>query len=84
MDSQKRLIGILAGNPGDQDWASLTQKGTEAFEYWGAHCSFPKERDRKGKRSRGDFDCLACGVSYGGGQTKPTNVSNNVGNQKAL
>ncbi|PPQ76067.1 hypothetical protein CVT26_004586 [Gymnopilus dilepis] len=78
LDSEGRLIAVLAGRPADLDWdnvvanvdaamvhARLTGKRDEVF---------PK-RPEDNEHRRGIFSAIPSGVSFGGGQTRPGNLS---------
>lgn len=82
MDGQNRVIGLLAGNPGDSDWDLMAAEAADALEKARELCHFPAQK--KEKRNRGNFHSLACGVSFGGGQKKPMNVKNTPRNQAVL
>ena len=63
MDKKGRAFGLLSGRPNDPTWVSTIQRSTEAFREAKEMIKFPKRQDR-----RGDFQTIAFGVSYGGGQ----------------
>lgn len=66
VDSDKRVIGILGGEPRDPNWKNeVTTPLTEAFREGAKAALFTS--DQKNHR-RGNFAALASGISYGGGQ----------------
>lgn len=74
LDDEGRIIAVLAGRPtkdsgaGD-DWAEVIAGLEAAINKLHRRCSFTaKDRDHR----RGPHPAKAFGVSYGGGQTKPS------------
>ncbi|KAH9475575.1 hypothetical protein JR316_0012692 [Psilocybe cubensis] len=78
-DSSGRAILILAGHPDDGQWHNLMGLAVDALEIARTRFIPPKKPNR-----RGSFDSLHCGVSFGGGQTSPSNLRNNKVNQVLL
>ncbi|KAH9476139.1 hypothetical protein JR316_0011710 [Psilocybe cubensis] len=78
-DSSGRAILILAGHPDDGQWHNLMGLAVDALEIARTRIIPPKKPNR-----RGSFDSLHCGVSFGGGQTSPSNLRNNKVNQVLL
>ena len=67
------IVGILAGMPGDDDWATQHQVAAKLLEEARQRCKLPKD---SAHHRRGDFTTLRCGFSHGGGSTEPANCSN--------
>lgn len=76
VDTEGRVIGILAGKPIDDRWDDLMEHAAQLLHDAQAHC----HNAIKGKRCshrRGEFTALRAGVSHGGGQTQPGTLGNN-------
>ncbi|KAH9483212.1 hypothetical protein JR316_0005316 [Psilocybe cubensis] len=69
VDSDDRIIGVVANHPDDKDWAQLMQEAADALE---SHRDSVSQNDLIHRR--GAFKALRCGVSYGGGQEVPGNL----------
>lgn len=69
MDSEGRIIGLLAGRPRGEEWDQVVAGATKAIERTAKKCSF-SEGEAKGRR--GVFAALSVGISFGGGQTVGT------------
>lgn len=81
VDSDNRVVAILAGRPADKDWPLLQSQAAEALEKSRMKCDLPKG---KGHHRRGKFVTLNCGISYGGGQRVPGNLHNEPANDAIL
>ncbi|KAH9474962.1 hypothetical protein JR316_0012061 [Psilocybe cubensis] len=78
-DSDGRALVILAGYPEDQGWPILMELAADSLEVARSRFVPPKSENR-----RGTFDSLHCGVSFGGGQTSPSNLRNEKVNKVIL
>ncbi|KAL7278561.1 hypothetical protein ACG7TL_007560 [Trametes sanguinea] len=72
LDCQERVIGVLVGAPRDETWPCVMSELCAALEV--ARSSLPAQ-GTAGEHRRGRFAAIACGISYGGGQTEPRNRS---------
>jgi hypothetical protein len=80
VDQDGRLVAILAGHPADETWPDVSRQAAKALEKAGQLCSTKEKVHR-----RGLFSSLRCGVSYGGGQRWPKNLSaDNPDDEKIL
>ncbi|KAG1837451.1 hypothetical protein DFJ58DRAFT_718875 [Suillus subalutaceus] len=68
LDKNGRVIGVLAGQPRDDDWELTISQACAAME---------NARERL-------YPCIAVGVSYGGGQQEPSNLQHSKTNQQEL
>ncbi|KAI0324611.1 hypothetical protein GY45DRAFT_1262521 [Cubamyces sp. BRFM 1775] len=81
LDTEGRIVGVLAGHPGDEGWDQVAADANQAMTDAAKACVFDKDqRDHR----RGHFATLARGVSFGGGQLAPGNLINEPGNEQAL
>jgi hypothetical protein len=81
LDSEGRLVAILAGHPDDECWPDLSREAAEMLEKAGKECIIPaKGRDHR----RGNFSGLATGISHGGGQKSPRSLRNTPHNADIL
>jgi len=81
VDAEGRIFAVLAGQPVDENWPEVQQQGADCLEEARLQCNVSSYGF---KHRRGAFPTLRCGVSYGGGQTKPQNLCNGPRNQKIL
>lgn len=81
VDKAHRLVAVLAGHPNVENWPLLHQQAATALEERRSRCLVPKNKQ---KHRRGRFVALQCGVSHGGGQTRPRNMTNDDRNEKIL
>ncbi|KAG2737102.1 hypothetical protein P692DRAFT_201733700, partial [Suillus brevipes Sb2] len=81
LDKNKRIIGVLAGQPRDDDWELAVSRACAAMEDARSRCAF-KVCDTQHRR--GLYPCLAAGVSYGGGQQVPGNLQHSKTNQREI
>jgi hypothetical protein len=81
IDSDGRIIALLAGRPDDVGWISLQNRAAQILEEQRDRCHFPKEAQ---KNRRGRFPALPVGISFGGGQRHPKNLSQNASNSRVL
>ncbi|KAF9540710.1 hypothetical protein CPC08DRAFT_650813 [Agrocybe pediades] len=75
------VFGILAGHPKDPNWPELQCVAATALEDRSSRCKIPED---KHEHHRGHFKSLRCGVSHGGGQKQPRNLSNTTANAQVL
>lgn len=69
------------GQPEEQKWSKAMEDAATAMEEAREQCSFkPEDLDHR----RGPFPALAAGVSFGGGQVIPGNLTHNQSNRKVL
>ncbi|PPR02782.1 hypothetical protein CVT26_009393 [Gymnopilus dilepis] len=76
-DAKGRNVAFLAGQPKAEEWPLLMQSAAEALEIRRPRLSIPKEEQN---HRRGTFPAVRCGVSHGGGSTRPGNLTNNKEN----
>ncbi|KAK7447346.1 hypothetical protein VKT23_014056 [Stygiomarasmius scandens] len=81
-DKNGVVFAVLAGRPDhDQSWDQCIKEATKLVGKTRGKCSFTQEqRDHR----RGRHAALTAGISYGGGQTHPSNLQHNQGNANAL
>ena len=84
IDRAGRVIGILAGRPEDSGgigWDAVQRDAQRHMEEARTRltASYASSQHR-----RGAFATLRTGVSYGGGQTEPMNLSNTIRNSRIL
>lgn len=72
-DPEKYVIGVFADTPNDAEWPELVATATELLDN-ARKASRISQKDMEHRR--GEFSTLRCGVSHGGGQKMPGNVSN--------
>jgi hypothetical protein len=72
VDQDGRLLAILGGRPEDENWQKVQDEAQEYLQE--ARDRFKKKKG--GTHRRGKFVTLRCGVSHGGGQTRPMNFRN--------
>ncbi|THV03575.1 hypothetical protein K435DRAFT_650968 [Dendrothele bispora CBS 962.96] len=65
LDSQERVVAVLAGQPQAPNWKGLVSKATEAIARAGKELHFT---DKQLNSGRGEFPAIAIGVSFGGGR----------------
>ncbi|KAH9890586.1 hypothetical protein C8Q73DRAFT_793029 [Cubamyces lactineus] len=80
LDAHGRILAILAGHPADGKWNAIIEEASEAMERARKEC----ELDDGKIHRRGKFATLARGVSFGGGQTAPTNMGNDAHHEEVL
>ncbi|KAH9484780.1 hypothetical protein JR316_0001682 [Psilocybe cubensis] len=73
-----RAVVICAGHPDDVQWDILMDLAADAIEVARNKCSVSSSNSH---HRWGDFISLRCGVSYGGGQTASSNLSNSTVNK---
>jgi len=81
VDREGRIVAILAGHPDDPNWVVLHLHAADCLEE--ARKQGGEERKKCSAR-RGEFKTMRCGVSHGGGQTQPRNLSNTPKDEKIL
>jgi hypothetical protein len=66
LDTEKRVIGVLVGQPrGEERWKQVCMGVFEALKTAASSLNLSKE---KKKHRRGEFPAVAHGISFGGGQ----------------
>ncbi|TDL13952.1 hypothetical protein BD410DRAFT_817250 [Rickenella mellea] len=81
VDSENRVLGVLAGQPKDEGWAGVATDAFDAIQDERGRMSFS---DKQVNHRRGDFPAVGVGVSYGGGQRAPGNLDHSELNRRAL
>ena len=66
MDREKRVIGVLAGQPKSSNWASACSNAFAALDGLAERVK-PSPKDAQSRR--GIFPTIAYGISLGNGQT---------------
>ncbi|KAJ7062968.1 hypothetical protein B0H15DRAFT_958763 [Mycena belliarum] len=80
LDSQRRIIGVLGGMPRDhEDWQKVTNGAAALLEERIPRIRLSKERLHH-RRAEEPFPAVARGISFGGRQTEPGELCNNVAN----
>jgi hypothetical protein len=72
VDRDGRLIAILGGRPKDERWERVQAEAQEHLQ----EALDRLEMEKGCSHRRGQFSTLSCGVSHGGGQTRPMNMQN--------
>lgn len=67
-----RVVTVLAGQPDDSSWPSVHSEAAELLERTRPLLTLNK---RSKQHRRGHFSALSYGISHGGGQTSPGNLS---------
>lgn len=79
LTSDRCLIALMAGQPEDDNWHTLNDKGSATLEQAWRECRIPP---KKLLHCRSQFSALRCGFSHGGGQKFPSNWRNTAKNAK--
>lgn len=79
LDTEGRIVAILAGCPNDKSWPELSRHAAKLLEQTRVSCNMQEEKHR-----RGMFSSLRGGVSHGGGQKMPMNLKNRARHQEIL
>jgi hypothetical protein len=66
MDKEKRVVGVLAGQPKSRDWANACNNAFAALDQLAERIK-PSPKDVQSRR--GIFPTIAYGISLGNGQT---------------
>ncbi|KAI0038814.1 hypothetical protein FA95DRAFT_1505005, partial [Auriscalpium vulgare] len=76
LDRHRRIVAVFARPPtGEDDWKECHREAFDAVKEAAGMDDFdPQELERRGR-----FPTLTLGVSYGGGQKKPTNLKTTQG-----
>ncbi|OSD05865.1 hypothetical protein PYCCODRAFT_1464571 [Trametes coccinea BRFM310] len=69
LDREERVIGALVGMPRDEGWSGMVADVCVKFEAARGTLNAGALREHR----RGCFVALSSGISYGGGQTEPSN-----------
>ncbi|KAJ7754860.1 hypothetical protein B0H16DRAFT_1722565 [Mycena metata] len=72
VDRESRVIAVLGGRPNDPEYLRLTEQAARELEAARAELHFRPEQ-RSGRR--GAFPAVSAGISFGGGQQVPGNLS---------
>lgn len=72
VDVHGRIVAILIGRPRAREWDGVVKRAGEFIE---AARRRMRPVEDQGHR-RGDYACIHCGISFGGGQTAPCNKAN--------
>ncbi|THU84720.1 hypothetical protein K435DRAFT_822624 [Dendrothele bispora CBS 962.96] len=72
LDSQERVVAVLAGRPQAPNWKGLVSEAAEAIARASKDLHFT---DKQLNNGRGEFPAISIGVSFGGGRKEPGNVS---------
>ncbi|THU92409.1 hypothetical protein K435DRAFT_605584, partial [Dendrothele bispora CBS 962.96] len=72
LDSQDRVVAVLAGRPQAPNWEGLVSEAADAIARAGEQLHFT---DKQLNNGRGEFPAIAIGVSFGGGRREPGNFS---------
>ncbi|KAJ3523318.1 hypothetical protein NM688_g8750 [Phlebia brevispora] len=86
VDREGHVFGVLVGQPGgDESWPDIVNNAHQVMLRLSSSIHIPlckkckmlppEEHCKDCGNRRGHFSCIACGVSYGGGQTEPRNLS---------
>ncbi|KAI0628282.1 hypothetical protein C8Q77DRAFT_1068206, partial [Trametes polyzona] len=71
LDASGRVFAVLVGQPRDtRGWAMVNSEVQREFDEARASCDFKPASHR-----RGEYPLLNMGISYGGGQTRASNLS---------
>ncbi|KAJ3503665.1 hypothetical protein NLJ89_g8332 [Agrocybe chaxingu] len=81
VDQEGRMFGLLAGHPTDSKWDKLAIWAANCLEEARLRCCASPQACHG---RRGEFTTLRDGVSHGGGQTHPKNLSNTIVNEEVL
>ncbi|KAF9030916.1 hypothetical protein BJ165DRAFT_1535577 [Panaeolus papilionaceus] len=73
LDTEGRMIAHLGGQPDEPSWKQDVVVAANLLEAARGECQFSK--DEHHQRPRGPFPILRCGISHGGGQVRPRNIS---------
>ncbi|KAH9014024.1 hypothetical protein EDB85DRAFT_1876641 [Lactarius pseudohatsudake] len=77
LDREKRIIGVLVGQPRDSSWESAKGGALAALGAARGQMTFG---EKETNRRRGPFPCVAHGISFGGGQPEPRYLSHSSSN----
>jgi hypothetical protein len=82
LDSAGHVIAVLVGRPSDDpSWEQTHHEAADLLESARPRCQFSKQGTN---HQRGHFPALATGISHGGGQMHPRNLSLKPVNAKIL
>ncbi|KAH9855407.1 hypothetical protein C2E23DRAFT_724304 [Lenzites betulinus] len=81
LDKTSRVFAVLAGRPRDPNWDDVNRELQAAFDTTReAYALEPKQMDHR----RGAFPAVTAGISYGGGQKCPRNLSQKTDSNQAV
>ncbi|KAF9034125.1 hypothetical protein BJ165DRAFT_1534319 [Panaeolus papilionaceus] len=84
LDSKGRVFGVLAGQVDTpENWDPVVDEAVNLLAAARLRCRFNPDEVLHGHR-RGRFPTLRSGISYGGGQTKPTPLRNSRWNEEIV
>ncbi|THU86731.1 hypothetical protein K435DRAFT_822065 [Dendrothele bispora CBS 962.96] len=72
LDSQDRVVAVLAGQPRGSNWEGLMSEAANRIARDRDRIHFT---DKQLNNGRGKFPAISVGVSYGGGRRQPGNVA---------
>jgi hypothetical protein len=72
LDFEGRIIGLLAGNPDTNQWHEVEMDARNSLDAARENLYPEGQNDHR----RGSFATLRAGVSFGGSQMEPMNLSN--------
>ncbi|KAJ3503436.1 hypothetical protein NLJ89_g8432 [Agrocybe chaxingu] len=81
VDRTGTIIGMAIGQPEDDGWEDLHQHVAGCLKHARQRCNPVLSKD---DMRRGEFWTCQCGVSHGGGQTRPMNFSNTKAMEELL
>ncbi|KAH9854792.1 hypothetical protein C2E23DRAFT_815704 [Lenzites betulinus] len=73
LDNDGVIFAVCAGTPKDEEWSGVMAEAQKVLEE--AQGKLYGDGGVELKHRRGRFAVFASGISYGGGQTEPTNIS---------
>ncbi|KAH9846597.1 hypothetical protein C2E23DRAFT_743690, partial [Lenzites betulinus] len=81
LDKTGRVFAILAGHPRDPAWPQVNEELQKIFEL--SRDAYSASASQLVHR-RGQFCAVNCGISYGGGQRRVSNLAHSAPNQATL
>ncbi|KAH9845983.1 hypothetical protein C2E23DRAFT_745132, partial [Lenzites betulinus] len=81
LDKNGRVFAVLAGHPRDPTWHHVNEELQRIFELSrDAYSASASQMEHR----RGEFCAVSCGISYGGGQKRVSNLAHSAPNQATL
>jgi hypothetical protein len=81
LDRNGVVIAALVGSPSDEGWQKVHEEAFELLQQNLPKCEFTEEDTN---HRRGQFGVLNAGISFGGGQQVPGNLSHNDAQKEVL
>ncbi|KAI0368254.1 hypothetical protein BV20DRAFT_948588, partial [Pilatotrama ljubarskyi] len=82
LDKHDKVFAMLVGSPKDQQaWAEVNAEAQSAFDE--ARLAYKLDSKQENHR-RGSFPAVAAGISYGGGQTRVSNLAHSAWNEGVI